>query len=620
MYILGTAGHVDHGKSALVYALTGIDPDRLPEEKRREMTVDLGFAWLKLPSGRQVSIIDVPGHERFVKNMLAGAGGIDLVLFVIAANEGVMPQSREHLAILDLLNIKTGIMVIAKKDLVDKEWLELVISEAKELVKGTTLNDAPIVAVSAITGEGLPSLISTIDHLLDSTTPREDIGKARLHIDRVFTTKGFGTVVTGTLIDGKLNIGQNVEILPPGLRTSIRGLEMHKQKIDTALPGSRVAANLTKVTLEEIERGMVITTPGWLKPTYLLDAKLRAISTLPCSIKHNMSVTFHTGSHEVAGRIRLLDRERLDPGETGWAQVNLVRPVAVAKGDLFVIRSSQKGTLGGGEIVDTCPKRHRRFQRTIIQSLKSRAEGTSEDLLLAALEASPPSEFEKVILQSHLSEAEAKQALRSLVSKAQVIAVGHEGLHQLLFPYSHWEHLTKEAERLTQNYHRRFPLRRGMPKEELKSQLKIPPSQFDNILQKLVDERVLVDDKTAVRLPSHSIRLSPEQQVKVDVFLKALAQNPYSPPTTLPLEPDLLNLLIEERKMVKAGDGIIFSAPAYEEMLKQVVKHIESRGKITVAEARDLFRTSRRHAVALMEYLDEQKITRRVGNERVLRR
>jgi len=267
MYILGTAGHVDHGKSALVYALTGIDPDRLPEEKRREMTVDLGFAWLKLPSGRQVSIIDVPGHERFVKNMLAGAGGIDLVLFVIAANEGVMPQSREHLAILDLLNIKTGIMVIAKKDLVDKEWLELVISEAKELVKGTTLNDAPIVAVSAITGEGLPSLISTIDHLLDSTTPREDIGKARLHIDRVFTTKGFGTVVTGTLIDGKLNIGQNVEILPPGLRTSIRGLEMHKQKIDTALPGSRVAANLTKVTLEEIDRGMFITTPTCLLPS-----------------------------------------------------------------------------------------------------------------------------------------------------------------------------------------------------------------------------------------------------------------------------------------------------------------------------------------------------------------
>ena len=618
MYVLGTAGHVDHGKSVLVHALTGIDPDRLPEEKRREMTIDLGFAWFKLPDGREVGFVDVPGHERFIKNMIAGVAGIDLALLIIAADEGVMPQTREHLAILDLLNVKRGLVVITKKDLVDEEGLELVALEADELIKGSTLAQTPIVAVSAITGEGLPDLIATISHLLDVTPPRRDIDRPRLPIDRVFTMRGFGTVVTGTLIDGKLQVGQEIEILPLGLKTHIRSLETHQRKLDTAHPGSRVAANLARLTTEKPKRGMVITTPGWLKPAQFLDVNLRVVPNLPHDVTHNMSVTFHSGTSEVGAKVRLLDREKLGVEERGWAQLKLARTVVVTKGDLFIIRSPQ-GTLGGGEIVDTHPRRHRRFHPAVIQNLEARKEGTPEDILLATLEASGASELEEALLQCHFDKVESKKALESLVKRKQVVVIGTEDIHQLLFFRGHWEHLIKEVTALVQSYHFQFPLRRGMPKVELKSQLRKMPRYFDGILRKLVGEGVLVEEGTTVSLPSHSVRLSQGQQAKVDAFLKVITQNPYYPPADLSLDTELLNMLLQEGKVIKLGEGVIFSNFAYEEMMKQIIEHIKNHGRITVAEVRDMFQTSRKYAVALMEYLDDQKITRRIGNERLLR-
>lgn len=618
MYVLGTAGHVDHGKSVLVHALTGIDPDRLPEEKRREMTIDLGFAWFKLPDGREVGFVDVPGHERFIKNMIAGVAGIDLALLIIAADEGVMPQTREHLAILDLLNVKRGLVVITKKDLVDEEGLELVALEADELIKGSTLAQTPIVAVSAITGEGLPDLIAAISHLLDVTPPRRDIDRPRLPIDRVFTMRGFGTVVTGTLIDGKLQVGQEIEILPLGLKTHIRSLETHQRKLDTAHPGSRVAANLARLATEKPERGMVITTPGWLKPAQFLDVKLRVVPNLPHDVTHNMSVTFYSGTSEVGAKVRLLDREKLRVGERGWAQLKLARTVVVTKGDLFIIRSPQ-GTLGGGEIVDTHPRRHRRFHPAVIQNLEARKEGTPEDILLATLEASGASELEEALLQCHFDKVESKKALESLVKRKQVVVIGTEDIHQLLFSSGHWECLIKEVTALVQSYHSQSPLRRGMPKVELKSQLRKMPRYFDGILQKLVGEGVLVEEGTTVSLPSHSVRLSQGQQAKVDAFLKVITQNPYYPPADLSLDTELLNMLLQEGKVIKLGEGVIFSNFAYEEMMKQIIEHIKNHGRITVAEVRDMFQTSRKYAVALMEYLDDQKITRRIGNERLLK-
>lgn len=617
MYVLGTAGHIDHGKSALVCALTGIDPDRLPEEKRREMTVDLGFAWFTLPSGRELSVVDVPGHERLVKNMLAGAGGINLALLIIAADEGVMPQTKEHLAILDLLNVEMGVVVVTKRDLVDEEVLRLAIMEAEQAVKGTRLGEAPIVAVSSVTGEGLSDLIAIIDRLLGFASPPRDIGRPRLAIDRIFTVRGFGTVVTGTLIDGRLRLQQEVEILPVGLRTRIRRLETHKRKIDTVPPGSRVAVNLPGISTEELQRGMVITSPGWLKPTQLLDVKLRAVSDLPCHITHNMSIAFYSGASEVPGRVRLLDTEKLGSEENGWAQIRLARPVAVVSGEPFVVRTS-RATLGGGKIVDAHPKRHRRFETTVINSLNGREKGTPEDILLGTIESVGwPSEFERVILQYSFSEDEANKALQNLVEQKQVVLMG-QGRHQFVVSRSKWEGLIEEVMRLLQHYHSQFPLRRGMPKEELRSRLLLSPEQFATLLPKLVEELNLVKECGMVRLPTHTITLSPNQQAEANAFLRTLAQNPYSPPTDSPINPELLNFLVEQRKVIRAGK-ITFCASAYEEMVNQIIAYVKAHGKITMAEARDLFRSTRKYMQPLLEHLDQQKITYRAGDERFLK-
>jgi len=617
MYVLGTAGHIDHGKSVLVRALTGIDPDRLPEEKRRGMTIDLGFAWLRLPSGKEVSIVDVPGHERFVRNMLSGVGGIDMALLVIAADEGVMPQTREHLAILDLLNIKKGIVVITKKDLVDDEGLGLATMEAEEVIQGTTLAEAPIMTVSAVTGDGLPELVAAIDRLLDFTLQRRDMGRPRLPIDRIFTAKGFGTVVTGTLIDGTLHVGAEVEVLPPGLEGHVRGIEIHKQRSDCALPGNRVAVNLGNIHTEELDRGMVVTTPRWLKPTRLLDVKVRATSDLGSPITHNMSVAFYTGAREVTGKVRLLDREKLRAGEVGWAQIGLTSAAAVVKGDLFVIRSS-RGTIGGGEIVDTHPRRHRRFQPAVIESLKAR-EGSIEDATLAVLEARGGSEVSELALQCCLPEAEARKAMETLAETGRVVRVSSGEGRQLFFSCNRWKHLTEEATKLLQDYHSLYPLRQGMPREEFRSRLKTQPQHLDGIVRRLAEDGSLADEGAVARLPSHSVRLVPAQQSRVDAFLGMLSEFPYSPPTDSPLEPELLNLLLDQKKVVKVGEGIVFATSTYEEMVKRIIEHIRSQGTITVAEVRDLFQTSRKYAKALMEYLDAQKTTRRVGDERVLR-
>ncbi len=615
MFVLGTAGHVDHGKSRLVEALTGIDPDRLTEEKERGMTIDLGFAWLKLPSGREVSIVDVPGHERFVRNMLAGVGGIDLALLVIAADEGVMPQTREHLAILDLLRLQKGIIVITKKDLVDQELLELVTMEVREVVAGTALSAAPVVAVSAATGEGLVDLVTAIDRLLDMTQPKRDIGRPRLPIDRVFTIAGFGTVVTGTLVDGQLAVGQEVEIAPPGLRARLRGLQTHKKKLDSVSPGSRVAANLSGVATTDLERGHVLTSPDWLRPTTAVDVKVRLLPRVTHPLRHNTEVSFHSSALEALGRIRLLDKDKLEPGETGWAQLALSHPVAVAKGDLFIIRSS-KDTLGGGEIVDAYPRRHRRFQVSTIQGLAARERGSPMEIVLATLEAREPLTMEDLLARSSLSQSETRQAVQSLVAENRLVMLGDKGSGALLFSGAGWQLLKATATQAVGGFHRRFPLRPGMPKEELKSKMKIPPGSFPAALQRLSRDGVLVE---VVRLPSHRMELTREQQAAVDAYLKVLTQNPYSPPGDVTIDPELLDLLIEQRKVVKTAANTVFAASAYDDMVGRISAHIRAHGKITLGEVRDLFQTSRKYAQAVMEHLDEQKITRRVGDERVLR-
>ncbi len=615
MFVIGTAGHIDHGKSVLVRALTGIDPDRLREEKERGMTIDLGFAWLKLPSGQEVGIVDVPGHERFIKNMLAGVGGIDMALLIVAADEGIMPQTREHLAILDLLDIKKGIVVINKKDLVDDELLSLVKMEVEELIGSTTLAEAPIVAVSALTGEGLPELIDTIDHVLMSAEPRKDIGRPRLMIDRVFTIAGSGTVVTGTLIDGTLSVGQEVEVLPSGIRTRLRSLQTHKARIDISGPGSRVAANLTGVATSQLKRGDVLTCPGWLVPSSRVDVGLRLLSGIRHPLRHGTTVSFHTGTAEVIAKVHLLEKEKLSPGDSSWAQLALEKPVAVVKGDRFIIRSPVE-TLGGGQVISSHARRHRRFRPAVISNLKVRAQGTVGEIVLATLEVSQPLGLEQLAVECNLAIDETKSVVNELINKGKVMAVGH-GEHGLLFTRSGWDKLARRAETIVGDYHRRFPTRFGMPKGELSSRLKLAPQSAG--FQQLFDAGVLVEEGATVRLTSHQIKLSQEQQSKIDAFLRALGQNPYCPPGDLTIESDLLNLLIEQQKVVKVSNNVVFTATAYNEMVNRVVAHIRERGKVTLAEVRDMLGTSRKYAQALLEYMDEKKLTRRIGDERVLR-
>ncbi len=616
MFVLGTAGHVDHGKSALVQALTGIDPDRLREEKERGMTIDLGFAWLRLPSGREVGIVDVPGHEHFIKNMLAGVGGIDLALLIVAANEGMMPQTREHLAILDLLGIKKGIVVITKKDLVDEEWLSLVKMDIEELIAPTTISGAPIIAVSAVTGEGLPELVAAIDQLLSSMQPKKDTGRPRLPIDRVFTIAGAGTIVTGTLLDGSLRAGQEVEIVPAGLKSRLRGLQTHKTHIDTAAPGSRVAANLVGIATTQLKRGDVLTNPGWLVPTTMLNVKLSLLSSLHHPLRHNATVSVHSGTSEVMAKVRLLEKDELKPGETSWAQLLLSEPVAVIKGDRFVIRSPQD-TLGGGEIIEIHTKRYRRYRPALIQSLENKEKGTTPEILVATLEANQPQEIGTLLLNCGLPASEAQPAIEALIKEKEIIAAG-SGEHRFLYNASGWGNLLEKVKAIVQDYHHRFATRPGMPRGELGSRLQLSPAAFAPTLRKLLDDGILVEEGAAVRLPSHQIQLSREQKAKVDAYLQLLARNPYAPPSDLMPEPELLNLLIKQRRVVKVSDSVVFAASTYDEMVRKIVAHIKSKGKITLAETRDMFNTSRKYAQALLEHLDQEKVTRRVGDERVL--
>ncbi len=620
MLVVGTAGHVDHGKSALIKALTGIDPDRLQEEKDRGMTIDLGFAWLKLPSGREVSIVDVPGHERFIKNMLAGVGGIDLALLVVAADEGVMPQTREHLAILDLLQVKSGLVAITKKDLVDDEWLELVTADVEDVLKPTCLAGVPLVAVSSVTREGLPQLLQLMDRRLETTAERPDLGRPRLPVDRVFTISGFGTVVTGTLIDGHLSLGQEVEILPKGLKARIRGLQTHKHKVEQALPGSRVAANLTGVAREDLARGDVLTLPGWLRPTAAVDVHLRALGDLPRPLAHNTLVSFHTGSSEAPGRVRLLDREELAPGESGWAQIKLETPLAPAKGDHFIIRSPNE-TLGGGRIVACQVRRHRRFHQPTLQGLDLAERGSPQELLLLALDEKSPCAASEAARASGAPWKEARASVQELVSKglAETLGTGPVEADTYLVSPPGWSRLRVQAEALLLDYHRRFPLRPGMPREELKSRLGLPPRPLAEALVKLARDGAIVEGKGWVRHAQHTVRLDPAREALVQSYLASLQANPYSPPSDQALEPDLLNLLIDESRVIKVAEGVVFEAQAYQQMVERVVEHIRSHGQITVAEVRDLFNSSRKYALALLEHLDQEKVTQRIGDQRVLR-
>lgn len=621
MYVIGTAGHVDHGKSTLVKALTDIDPDRLPEEKEREMTVDLGFAWMTLPSGREVSIVDVPGHERFIKNMLAGVGAIDLALLIVAADESVMQQTREHLAILDILRIKQGLVVITKTDLVDGELVELVKAEVEDAVAGTAFAGCPMLGVSAYTGAGLAELKGEIDRILDQTGPRADLGRPRLPVDRCFSISGFGTVVTGTLIDGLLAVGQEVELSPSGMRGRIRGLQSHKERVEQSDPGVRLAVNLSGIARAEVQRGEVVTIPGWLNSTRRLDARLRMVKGAPHPLRHNAGITFHLFTSETGARVRLLDAERLAPGDAGWIQLLLDDPVPMVKGDYFVLRSAED-TLGGGQVVNPNPRRrHRRFHQETIEQLMLLDEGSGEDVIFSVADQWGPCDLRTLAQRSNLSTEEALERAAALAAAGELVMLGQLGAENDAVVYSAqgWNILKGKVSAALQTYHHRHPLRRGAPTQEIRSRTGLSQAVYLKALARLVAEGVLVEDNPYLRRPDHQVELNPEQEQQAAAYRQALEQNPYTPPTERHPDAELLGVLVDRGEVVKVNESVVFAAAAYREMMERIVAHLEREGSITVADARTMFDTSRKYILPLLEYLDQQRVTRRVGDERVLR-
>ncbi len=488
MRIIGTAGHVDHGKSTLIAELTGIHPDRLKEEQEREMTIDLGFGWLTLPGGEEIGIVDVPGHRDFIENMLAGIGGIDAALLVIAADEGIMPQTREHLAILDLLQIPSGIIVITKIDLInDKDWMNLIESDVRTAVKNTILQDAPIVRVSAQTRSGLDQLISTLSDILKQKPARPDLGRPRLPIDRVFTMSGFGTVVTGTLIDGHLSIGDEIQVLPSGFTGRIRALQTHKKKEEQAVPGSRTAVNISGISTEQIQRGEVLVHSNQYVSTRRVDARLRLLKDIASPLKHSSEVKVFIGASETIGTLRLLDADELEPGQEGWIQLEVRDSIVAVRGDKYILRRpSPSETLGGGTIVDAQPKnRHKRFDNELLKSLSSIAKGSPADVLFEAALALQTASAGEMIKRSRLEPETAKKALKELLGNSRLIALEDDSPDQLIIAQLYWNDLQIKVQKLVSDYHNQFPLRRGMPREELKSKLKLSPRVLMRSLRNL---------------------------------------------------------------------------------------------------------------------------------------
>ncbi len=628
MRVVGTAGHVDHGKSTLVEALTGTHPDRLKEEREREMTIDLGFAWFNLPTGEPIGVIDVPGHRDFIENMLAGVGGIDAALFVVAADEGVMPQTREHLAILDLLAIPAGVIVLTKTDLVDDEWLALVAADVREAVQGTVLAPAPLLPVSARTGRGLTELKAALQTVLAAHPPRPDLGRPRLPIDRVFSLTGFGPVVTGTLSEGALTLGEAVEILPPGWPARIRGLQTHKTKIERAVPGSRVAINLAGVETSQLRRGMVVTQPGVLRATTLIDAQFRHLPAADLPLKHNAAVKLFIGAAEVPAAVRLLGRAALPPGETAWIQLVCAEPVVAAKGQRFILRRPSPGaTLGGGVVVDPQPKRRYRQQEAgVAARLEIVARGTPGEVLAQALDALGPAALKDGIAKAGLEAAAAAAAVQELRAADELREVEGEAL---VVTRAGWRQFLGRLRAALTVYHRQNPLRGGMPREELKSRLaqsaetRYAPRVFNALVGQAAAAGEIISQGAAVRLVEHSVQFTPAQQAKLDALTADFRRDPYNTPSAKDcaarVGEDVLAALLDLGRLTPVSPEVLFLPETYADMVAQIKLQLGAQGKLTVAEVRDRFKTSRKYALALMEHLDAIGVTKRLGDERVLK-
>lgn len=630
--ILGTAGHIDHGKTSLIRALTGIDTDRLKEEKSRGITIELGFAHLDLPSGQRIGIVDVPGHERFVKHMVAGATGMDMVLLVIAADEGIMPQTSEHMAICELLGVKKGLIALTKKDMVEPDWLELVKEDIALAMQGTFLEGAEIIPVSSVTGDGLDDLKAAIQRVVNDLPVSTTSGPYRLPIDRVFTIKGFGTVVTGTTVSGHIRVGDDAMLYPKCIPTRIRGIQNHGQEAQEAVPGLRTAINLQGVQVEQIERGDVLSVSDGLRPSLLLDIQLYYLASAERPLKHRAPVRFHAGTAEIMGRV-LLQQDELTPGERTYAQIQLQRPVAVLPGDRYIIRSySPVVTIGGGGILNPLPRRRRRSRPEMWKEMAILDRGSAGERILYHLKQADQRglSLSELSLRTALYGKTLERELERILGQGQALKLDSEG-HRILSAEV-YEKKRRQALELLQQYHAEFPLSPGISKEELRSRL-FPVLEdnrfFQRLLADLVKTNELVQDKDLIRLANHQLNMQDkDKDIKsriAEIYLKAGMTPPsktelFSMFDDKTLVSSLLNLLVREGVLVYLKDDLYLHTSVLEQVRSLVVNFLKQHGEMGINDFRDLTGgLSRKYMVPILEYLDNQKLTMRIGDKRRLR-
>jgi selenocysteine-specific elongation factor len=630
--ILGTAGHIDHGKTALVKALTGIDTDRLKEEKERGITIELGFAHLDLPSGVRLSIVDVPGHERFVKHMVAGAGGIDIVALIIAADEGVMPQTREHLDICTLLGITRGVVVLTKIDLVDHELREMALADIKDFTKGTFLERAPLIPVSAVTQEGLGDLITALEHLVAQVEQKSADGLFRLPIDRVFSMKGFGTVVTGTLLGGQVKTGEAVMILPPGITAKVRGIQVHGEKAEQAVAGQRTAINLQAVEKSSLERGEVLLHPGTVEVTKLLDVEVIHLSHAPRPLKNGAMLRFHTGTSYQMATLYLLGINELKPGEHGYAQVRLQHPVVALPNDRFVLRgSSQIQTIGGGIILDVHPQRHKRFKGDSIPQLEALKRGSPTAVLGLHIRKAGNRgiELRRLAGLTNIPSDVLSATVQELLSRRDVIKFDREA--ERVIDAGLYTQLAQQMTATMEQYHAENPLKPGIAKEELKSKLSpdVDVKLFTSLLADLAGKKAVIQERDKVRLANHQVALKGRQRELEEKIAEIMRHSGLTPPSAKELGEQLgadekeireiLALLAEAGTIVKLKEGIYYHQEPLGELGKQLVALLKEKGKISTQDFKSLAGVSRKYAIPLAEYFDAIKVTVRVGDDRILR-
>jgi selenocysteine-specific elongation factor len=632
--VMGTAGHVDHGKTALVKSLTGVDTDRLKEEKERGITIELGFASLKLPGGRNLAVIDVPGHERFVRNMVAGAAGIDLVALVIAADEGVMPQTREHLQICTLLGIRKGLIALTKTDLVEKEWLDLIREEIREFLRGTFLDGSPVVPVSALTGAGMPDLLANIERVAEEVEEEADVGLFRLPVDRVFTMKGFGTVVTGTLMSGAVRVGEESEIYPLGVRSRVRGIQVHNRAVEKAEAGQRTAINLQGVERAVIERGCVLAHPGALFPSSRLDCVYRHLAGASRKLKNRSLVRLHTGTSEVMARVILLDREELESGAEGYAQLVLETQLAVVAGDRFVVRSySPVTTVGGGVIVDPLPAKHRRSSAGVLEEFR-RLDGVGEAERVAAVLARSGmagSNGPRLIVRTGIRGKELGTILEGMFAAKEAVLLDREELKVLSRPV--YDGLQERILRELKDYHGRFPLKEGLSREELRTVLGLGEGMgqkiFGMALRELEKKEAILAEKENIRLRGYQVHLKEGMEDLRSRLSHVYREAGLAPPTAREIlerfsdrikeTASLLQVMIREGELVRISEELNFHRDVLERLREDYRKLLLREGEATPASFKELTGLSRKFIIPLMEYFDAAKLTMRTGDRRILR-